>query len=154
MFERNDTLSQEERKLYTGRLLKLHQIIADNHENTHYRHQLWVYTGNTTSKQTHCGTAACAMGHAMIFADQFEGFDPNIYMRGSYSWEWPDNDEMMKASAYFGPQAFEHIFSWNAFGEGRVFDITREEALERIETHITEYLGCKLIEEKIDGAAT
>lgn len=80
MIQYEKGLSKEDRSKYTMRLVTLHGILA-NEEDIEYKHEIWTNTsksvlnkikGLVTGNQ-HCGTAACALGHAILYRDRFPG---------------------------------------------------------------------------------
>lgn len=145
----NTSLKKEDRAMYTGRLLKLHAILADAPAEN-YKHSIFTEKNSLWKRwRTGCGTAACAIGHACLHADQFPGFkvqdlrafpeimrdrhinQPVVPMPGSFN--------------YFGPKSYEMIFDTYAYGKPAE-SVTKYDALQRIEDYITKVLGCQLIE--------
>lgn len=151
--EYNTSLSKEERQRFTERLITLHTVLGED-TSTEYKHDIWTQrtpygffkylrTGQS------CGTAACAMGHALLHIDRFPGLQrldntAHEILVDAYG---PYNPGI-GAFDYFGPDTMKYIFSPYAY-DGITTDIeavTRAMAMQRIEDYITTVLGCRLIE--------
>jgi hypothetical protein len=155
----NEHLSKADRKMYTERLITLHNILAED-TSTEYKHQVWTqnkpYGFFKRLRTGHsCGTAACALGHALLHADRFPGL-PMLDNRAliEYTRKYEGEEEARRiqpftpifgSADYFGPYTMDCIFSPNAYGV-RAEEVTRQMAMDRIEQYITQVLGCKLIE--------
>lgn len=145
----NTTLSKDERKMYTERLLKLHGILADAPPEN-YNHSVYTkQNGFWKRMRTGCGTAACAIGHACLHASEFPGFQvsdvraiaPDAVKIGMLQPITP-----IKTSQnldYFGPGSYRAIFDLGAYNKPDE-KVTKYDALHRIEQYITTVLGCKL----------
>lgn len=151
----NDELSKEQRVQFTERLIKLHTILGQD-TTTEYRHQVWTqYTPYGFFKRLrtgqHCGTAACALGHALLHRDQFPGLpvfsfeDLAREMARVGNYDFQPFTPTAGSAAYFGPDAFTYIFSPLAYAV-QANQVTRQMAMDRIEQYIREVLGCQLIE--------
>ena len=150
VLQRNTTLSKEARKIYTERLIKLHGIIADAPPEQ-YDHRVYVRRNGFWKRvTTGCGTAACAIGHACLHADEFPGFEVhNVeekYGRAAAREFFngaviaPTDD----SRSYFGPGSYQAIFHLGAYNKPDE-EVTKIDALNRIEDYITKVLGCDLL---------
>lgn len=157
ILEYNSDLNKDERQLYTERLIKLHTILGQD-TTTEYNHLFWtVKTRNGTIKKLitghACQTSACAMGHALLHADEFPGLNKTNYTTDDLAEllelpRWQPLVPGTGAFAYFGPNSLDYIFNTNAYGirDGKVHSPKRKEVMQRIEDYITTVLGCQLVE--------
>lgn len=138
----NEYLSPAQRKMYTQRLLTLHQVLGES-EDENYYHPAVIRHGFSNS----CGTAACAIGHAVWHAERFPGFEVEYDSFGR------PVGTANGSNQYFGPNTWRYIFDGDAYkgeypsitslcGDG----VTRAMAMKRIEEYVEQVLGCKLIE--------
>jgi hypothetical protein len=137
-------LTAEERKQFSSRLLELHKVISES-EDENYTHN--VFSRNASNS---CGTAACAVGHALWHIKRFPGLEhhklsfTSVVNGAKFGLIRPEG-----ANAYFGPRAWENIFDLLAYDKPPN-EVTRADALRHIERQITEVYGCTLIEERIE----
>lgn len=158
-----EDLSPEQRKEFTQRLLTLHQVLGESADEN-YGHSFIIrhgfdpddYIVQLSPRLQHntCGTAACAVGHAVWHHEKFPGlpvlFDHKDRPSGLQNFvDGGYMDDADVSNMYFGPGAWRYIFDAGAYEQehgaesGRV---TRAMAMKRIEDFVTQRLGCKLIE--------
>lgn len=161
MIQYEKGLSKEDRSKYTMRLVTLHGILA-NEEDIEYKHEIWTNTsksvlnkikGLVTGNQ-HCGTAACALGHAILYRDRFPGMvvhehSPEVQRILGIA---PASPAGFDTFNYFGPGAYKHIFSSDGYNKPAE-EVTREDAMERIVDYIEKGLGCALVEGEAPAVA-
>lgn len=158
-------LSKEARQLYTERLLILHRILGES-KDENYEHAFIIHHdmkdrfGHVDDEYarrnwyaavqagTHCGTVACAFGHAVWNHQQFPGFEVALDERGR-PWRSNTPHDPNYADLYFGPSAWHYIFDSYAYNTSP-YRVTRQMAMARIEQYIREGLGCELIEDKTE----
>lgn len=154
-------LSKEDRSKFTMRLVTLHGILA-NEKTIQYKHDVWTENGSNIFQKIkgaitgnrHCGTAACALGHAVMHRDKFPGMvvqeNPKAAQRVlGITDASPAGHQTFE---YFGPHAYHYIFHGGAYNKP-VDEVTREDAMERIVQYIEQGLGCKLIEGEAPAVA-
>lgn len=125
-FQFASQLTDEARATFAERLLRLRDALLvlppESYDHSFYK----------------CATTCCALGWAASLPDQFGGLELQFregrtegYMRLV-----PTNpahlDEEVAADAYFGPGAYEAIFSQFAFGDNLDDFVTRDHVAARI----------------------
>lgn len=158
-----DDLTPEERKQFTERLLTLHQVLGESADENYGHSFIIKHFGNDgrygylKEVMPHlatntCGTAACAVGHAVWQHHRFPGLPIWFSDDGKtpLGLAYPNGESDSEITdAYFGPGAWRYIFDTGAYLSEHNTDangVTRSMAMKRIEDFVTQRLGCKLIE--------
>jgi len=153
-------LTPARKRTFVRRLLKLRDILIDAPPEN--------YDHSVITEKRDCGTAACAVGHAVVHHKQFPGLpvyfdgdDWNLEYTAYPDWmaelyrdqfaqwykeheEFEDLSTYSSSDTYFGPFAWAYIFDTNAYPKPTA-DVTKYDAIQRIEDYITKVLGCELI---------
>jgi hypothetical protein len=147
-------LKESQRKKFAERLLTIANVIKAVSPKQ-YQHDSWV---SQYRPNQHCGSTACAMGHACCNPKLFSGLpfrvidetpeetDPNWK---TYEIEVvksklknKDNDDLDDASEeYFGIGAMEAIFDADAHFGVSCHNVTKSMAIKRIEKFVRESYG-------------
>lgn len=172
----NDTLTNHQRKTFSSRLLTLHQVLSESaDENYYHASVIERFDGKHSRLEDYaeesphlasntCGTAACAVGHAVWHYEKFPGLPVHLNEKGEptginntqlYKNNGLDPDEytysLESTDLYFGPGAWDLIFDPDAYYQEHKVDeynVTRAMAMKRIQDYITGALGCKLVEDE------
>lgn len=148
----NPDLTPARKHVFVRRLLKLRDILIDAPPEQ-YDHNVITESGRT------CGTAACAVGHAVLHYKKFPGLrtvksyngdrdlDPGVVPSWMNELDNKAIDDLYIERAtdyYFGPFSWSYIFDVYAYDKSPS-KVTKFDAIQRIEDYITQVLGCALI---------